>query len=150
MRLSLSFSISTVSSRFVLERGGPTSLGLRRRIGDTGAVCSSESANWAKASGEESGVVMVAVDSELDEGSGRISRGEGVGVCCALRACNALRKSSDLGAMAKEPVRVMLGLFWSGVCGRCCEAREESSDDGAVDMVARECGRETIDRDSRR
>lgn len=97
-------------------RGSPASLGLRRRIGETGAVCSSVRANSAKESGDEFGV-RTAVERELDEGGGCTSKGVGVGVFCALRACNALRRYSDLGATVKDPVRVTVGLARSGVDG---------------------------------
>ena len=64
---SFSFWISLVRSRFVLERGVPTSLGLRRRMGETGVVCSSVRANSSKTSGE---VLGVCISKGIDVGGG--------------------------------------------------------------------------------
>lgn len=82
-------------------------------------MCSSVSANSAKMSGDVLGVLTGASlgRGECDCDGGRTSRGVGVGVCCALLACRAFRRYSDLGAMESEAVRVTTGLVWSGVVG---------------------------------
>jgi hypothetical protein len=103
-------------------------------MGDTGAVCSSERANSANRSGDVLGVLTSNGFGE-GAGGGRTGRGDGVGVFCALRAWSALRRYSDLGATATEPVLASAGRFRSGVVGGCVllwpELREEGDD---VDM----------------
>jgi hypothetical protein len=129
MRASFNLSISVVSSRFVRERGGPASLGLRRRIGDTGAVCSSVSAKSANKSGDFLGV-LISAGFETSR-AGRGCMGDGVGVLCARRASSALRRYSDLGATAEAvSALTMDGRLWfGGVDGR--DLRE----DGGADIL---------------
>jgi hypothetical protein len=109
------------------------SLGLRLWIGETGLVCSSESSNSSNMSGEVLGV-LISRGFGIAAYGARIST-DPVGVCCALRACSALRKYSDLGATMKEPVRVTVGRVWSGVDGRCKVLRAGPREEGDVDIL---------------
>jgi hypothetical protein len=81
------------------------SLGRRRCMGDTGRVCSSDSSNLSKISGEVLGVLMTKGLGVGGGGGARLSMGDSVGACFALRACSALRRYSDLGATDTEAVR---------------------------------------------
>jgi hypothetical protein len=100
-------------------------------MGETGVVCSSVRANSAKASGDVRGV-MISGRFGAEGGEGRISRGVGVGVFCALRAWSAFRRYSDLGATEKEGVCVSC-LFGSGVDA----PREGARGEGALAMLYR-------------
>lgn len=51
-------------------------------------------------------------------GGGRFSTGVGVLDCCALRACRALRRISDLGATEYDAALAVEGRAKSGVDGR--------------------------------
>jgi hypothetical protein len=127
----LSFSISSVSWRVVFERGMPPSLGLRRRIGETGRVCSSESSNSSNTSGE---VVANLFSRGCDTGgvACRISRGDGVVLCCDLRI--AWSRYSDVGATDRELARAIGDRVLSGVDGLWGVFRAGVRDEGEGDI----------------
>jgi len=77
-----------------------------------------------------SGLTSVGFETDGAGGGTCISTRDGVGVFCALRACIAFRRYSDLGATEPEPVRLMDGRVWSGVDGRCELLRAEPRDEG--------------------
>jgi hypothetical protein len=98
-------------------------------MGETGVVCSSVRSNLAKASGDVRGV-LISGRFGAEVGGGRISRGVGVGVFCALRAWSAFRRYSDFGATEKEGVCESC-LFWLGADA----PREGARGEGALDIL---------------